>query len=87
MAGAPVGFVRGTIYAPEVVGPPIGITQTRFMQAEVRLPQPNLPGAMGRPTDPNIRYSLAAAGQIAQVDTDAGVRRLVLIDTARPIER
>lgn len=88
MAGAPVGAAPHTAYAPQVVGPSIGITQTRFYQSEVRIPQPNLPGASGRATDPAIHYSLASAGLIAQDNTDANVRRLVLImPTDRPIER
>ena len=86
MAGAPVGAVPHTAYAPNVVGPSIGITQTRYYQSEVRLPQPNLPGASGRATDPNIRYSLGAGGQLEQVDTTAGVRRLFLNLTSRPSE-
>ena len=51
-----------TAYNPNVFRKPTGITASLIYQASLRIPQPDLPGAKGRPTPMYIRTSTADAG-------------------------
>lgn len=72
---------------PNVFRKPTGILESLIYQASLRLPQPNLPGAMGTPTDANIRVSRASAGQLMMQKDPTGNYTYTVQLQSRPTER
>ncbi len=74
-------------FHPRVFGPPEALTATLFYRAELRIPQPNLPGASGRATPMNIRTSTANAGTLVLTQDQNGYPKYIVAYPNVPVDR